>query len=177
LVDKYGIDAVRYYLLRGIPSSEDGDFSIEKFEELYNADLANGLGNLVARVLALAVKNKIQLPNEIKDKEITIFIEKTKKGLEKLIKEFEFNRGLGEIWKLVSFCNSYIDKTKPWELTKGGAKGNIEGIELVLSNLIYCISEIADLIESFLPETSEKIKKQLKSNKPEILFPRLDKTK
>lgn len=177
LVDKYGIDAVRYYLLRGIPSAEDGDFSIEKFEELYNADLANGLGNLVARVLALAVKNKIQLPNEIKDTEITIFIEKTKKGLEKLIKEFEFNRGLGEIWKLVSFCNSYIDKTKPWELTKGGAKGNIEGIELVLSNLIYCISEIADLIESFLPETSEKIKKQLKSNKPEILFPRLDKTK
>ena len=171
LVDKYGIDAVRYYLLRGIPSSEDGDFSIERFEELYNADLANGLGNLVARVLALATKLKIKSQkSKVNNKEVLNLIEKTKKNYAKLIEEFEFNQALELVWKLISFCNTYIDKEKPWD--------NPEP-KPIITNLLYCISEIADLIAPFLPETSEKIKEQLKESqtswagKSEILFPRL----
>lgn len=164
LVDKYGIDAVRYYLLRGIPSAEDGDFSVEKFEELYNADLANGIGNLVARVLTLANKFEILNPKPEINKEFINLIEKNKKNSAKLIERFEFNRTLEEIWKLVSFSNEYIDKEKPWSNSEP---------EPIILNLLYCISEIAELIKPFLPETSEKIKKQLKSNKPEILFPRL----
>ena len=164
LVDKYGIDAVRYYLLRGIPSAEDGDFSVEKFEELYNADLANGIGNLVARVLTLANKFEIRNPKPEINKEFINLIEKNKKNSAKLIERFEFNRTLEEIWKLVSFSNEYIDKEKPWSNSEP---------EPIILNLLYCISEIAELIKPFLPETSEKIKKQLKSNKPEILFPRL----
>jgi len=171
LVDKYGIDAVRYYLLRGIPSSEDGDFSIERFEELYNADLANGLGNLVARVLALATKLKIKSQkSKVNNKEVLNLIEKTKKNYAKLIEEFEFNQALELVWKLISFCNIYIDKEKPWD--------NPEP-KPIITNLLYCISEIADLIAPFLPETSEKIKEQLKESqtswagKSEILFPRL----
>lgn len=164
LVDRYSIDAVRYYLLRGIPSSEDGDFSIERFEELYNADLANGLGNLVARVLTLATKNNIQQPKKIENNEFISLIEKTKKDRAKLIEEFEFNQALEIIWKLISFCNIYIDKEKPWSNPEPRP---------TITNLLYCIFEIADLIAPFLPETSEKIKNQLETGKSEILFPRL----
>jgi len=164
LVDKYGIDAVRYYLLRGIPSSEDGDFSISRFEELYNADLANGIGNLVARVLTLATKNNIQQPKKIENNEFISLIEQTKKDCAKLIEEFEFNQALEVVWKLISFCNGYIDKEKPW---------NNPEPKPIITNLLYCISEIAGLIAPFLPETSEKIKNQLATGKSGILFPRL----
>jgi methionyl-tRNA synthetase len=162
LVDKYGIDAVRYYLLRGIPSYEDGEFSIQRFEELYNSDLANGLGNLVARILTLATKNNIKSGKP--QKEILKLIEKTKKDCVKAIEEFEFNQALEAIWKLISFCDEYIEKEKPWRNPNP---------EKTISNLLYCISEITNLIAPFLPQTSEKIKKQIKTGKSEILFPRI----
>jgi methionyl-tRNA synthetase len=166
LVDKYGTDAVRYYLLREIPAYEDGDFSIQRFEERYNADLANGLGNLVARVLTLAIKFEIRNLKSETNKEFTDLTENAKKDCAKAIEEFEFNQALEIIWKLISFCNIYIDKEKPWN--------NLEP-KPIITNLLYCISEISDLIAPFLPETSEKIKKQLKIGKSEILFPRLTK--
>jgi len=169
LVDKYGIDATRYYLLRGIPSSEDGEFSIERFEELYNADLANGLGNLAARVLTLTIKNNIQLGKP--EKEILKLTEETKKDCAKLIEEFEFNQALESIWRLISFCNVYIDTHKPWELVKTDKNK----LKQVLSNLLFCVSEISDLIAPFLPETSQKIKEQIKISKIEIFFKRIDK--
>lgn len=164
LVKKYGVDPVRYYLLREIPSYEDGDFGYDKFEERYNADLANGLGNLIARVLTLATKfqisnHKSQITNNIKAQ-----VDKTRENYKKAIEEIKLHEALGEIWKLISFCDNYIEQEKPWQLSSP---------EKVLNNLLYCISEIANLIEPFLPETSEKIKKQLKSGKSEILFPRL----
>ena len=165
LVDKYGIDAVRYYLLREIPAYEDGDFSIQKLEERYNADLANGLGNLTARILTLVIKNNIK--SEEPKKEILKLIEETKKDYTKAIEEFEFNRALESIWKLISFCDGYIEKNKPWGVT------DKKKLEQILSNLLYCISEIADLIAPFLPATSEKIKSQIKSGKLKILFPRI----
>jgi len=169
LVKKYGTDPVRYYLLREIPTYEDGDFSIKRFEERYNSDLANGLGNLVARVLTLANKNNVlhrghyKVPENIKKK-----INEVQKNYEKLMEEFRFHEVLAEVWKLIGFCDEYIDREKPWkqiEITK---------IQETITNLLYCISEIADLIKPFLPETSEKIKKQLKSGKPEILFKKIN---
>jgi methionyl-tRNA synthetase len=167
LVDKYGVDTVRYYLLREIPAYEDGDFSIEHLEQRYNADLANGLGNLVARVLTLADKNEIK--SNKPEKEISELVEKTRKNCEKLIEGFRFNDALEEIWKLISFCDKYVNDNKPWELVKTDKKK----LEAVLSNLLYCVSEIADLIAPFLPETAEKIKDQIKAGKSEILFPRI----
>jgi len=178
LVEKYGTDPVRYYLLREIPAYEDGDFSIQRFEERYNSDLANGLGNLVARVLTLATKSKIKSSQavhekqgrqklKISDKFIQKKINEIQKNYEKLMEEFRFHEVLAEVWKLISFCDVYIDREKPWkqiEITK---------TQEIITNLLYCINEIANLIEPFLPETSEKIKKQLKSGKPKILFPRL----
>jgi methionyl-tRNA synthetase len=167
LVDKYGIDAVRYYLLKEIPAHEDGDFSLERLKEMYNGDLANGLGNLVARVLTLGDKNKIK--SNKPEKDVSKIVEETERKRNKAIEKFRFNEALKEIWKLIGFCNKYVNDNKPWELAKTDKKK----LEQVLSNLFYCVSEIADLIAPFLPETSEKIKKQIKAGKSEILFPRL----
>lgn len=169
IVKKYGTDPVRYYLLREIPAYGDGDFSIKRFEERYNADLANGLGNLVARVLTLATKfqitnNKLQITNNIE-----IQINKTKENYKKAMDEIKLHDALAEVWNLIGFCDGYIEREKPWEL----AKTDKNKLEKVLSDLLYCISEIANLIEPFLPETSEKIKSQLKSGKSESLFPRI----
>jgi len=167
LVNKYGIDTVRYYLLKGILTFEDGDFSIEKLEELYNSDLANGLGNLVARVLTLSVKNRIKEAKA--DKEVEKAVKETRENYAKDMEEFKLYEALEEIWKLISFCDEYIEKNKPWQTT------DKDKLEKILSNLLYCISKIADLIAPFLPGTSEKIKEQIKTGKSEILFPRIDK--
>jgi len=167
LVEKYGTDSIRYYLLREIPAYEDGDFSIKRLEERYNSDLANGLGNLIARVLTLTIKAELQNSKIEPENHIIKEVENIQKNYKELIEKFKFHEALSEVWRLISFCDVYVDKNKPW-----GIKDK-KKLKKVLSNLLYCISEIADLIKPFLPETSEKIKKQLKSNKSEILFPRL----
>ena len=156
LVKKYGTDPVRYYLLREIPSSEDGDFSYEKFEQRYNSDLANGIGNLVARVSKMAEDQlKVQsskLKTTTKNPKIKKEIEKTKNKYRTALEEFKFNEALKAIWDLISFCDKYIEQTKPWEKK--------QGTDLVLSDLLLTIDIIADLLEPFLPETSKMIKKR-----------------
>ena len=169
LVKKYGADATKYLLMSVTTFERDGDISWKKLDDKYNADLANGLGNLVARVLTLATRYKIQDTRYKPEKEILKKIEDTRESYKKAMEEIKLHEALGEIWKLISFCDEYVDKNKPWKLAKTDKKK----LKEVLSNLLYCISEIANLIEPFLPETSERIKAQLKSNKPEILFPRL----
>jgi methionyl-tRNA synthetase len=169
LVKKYSADAVRYYLLREIPSAEDGDFTIEKFELRYNADLAGGIGNLVARVVAMANKLenrnwKIENRNNAK---INDEIERVKNVCEKSLEEFKFNEALIAIWELISWCDKYINQEKPWEQAENSKK--------VILDLLFAINEIADLLNPFLPQTSEKIKKVLQTRKSEILFPRLQK--
>ena len=167
IVNKFGSDAVRYILLSQFPFGQDGDVKEEKFVEKYNSDLANGLGNLVARVLTLSAKTGIK---EIKaDKEIGKVVKETKENYKKDMEEFKLYETLEEIWKLISFCDEYIEKEKPWKQTE------ITKTQDTITNLLYCLSEIADLIAPFLPQTSEKIKEQIKTGKSEILFPRLTK--
>jgi len=161
LVKKYGVDAVRYFLLREIPPAEDGDFTYEKFEKRYNSDLAGGLGNLVARVITLAVKIKGFKESATFKKEIAETQEEYKKSLE----EFKFNEALIVIWNLISFCDEYIEKEKPWQES--------EKQEEIISNLLFVLNEIAKLLEPFLPETSEKIFNQLRAKKSKPLFPRI----
>ena len=166
LVKKYGTDPVRYFLLREISPTEDGDFTYEKFEERYDSDLAKGLGNLVARTIALAVnfktknsKQKIKIENpELKEK-----IKKTQIKYKDALEEFKFNEALMAIWELISFCDGYIEKEKPWE-TKN---------EKVIFDLLFALENITQLLKPFLPQTSEKILEQLKTKKPKPLFPRL----
>ena len=166
LVKKYGTDAVRYFLLREIPSTEDGDFTEEKFIERYNADLAGGLGNLVARVSALNPKLQIINSKQITNTELQTEINKTRENYTKALVEFKFNEALIVIWELISFCDKYIEKEKPWSFDPAQDK---EKIEEVIGDLLSAINEIAKLLEPFLPETSERIIK----GENKSLFPRL----
>lgn len=168
LVKKYGTESVRYFLLREIPSTEDGDFTYEKFEERYNSDLAAGIGNLVARVITLATKPKTQNPkpeSKCQNSKLKEKINKTQQNYRKALEGFKLNEALISIWDLVSFCDKYIEQERPWE--------EKENQKEVIADLLITISEIAKLLEPFLPETSEKILKQIKSKKSRILFPRL----
>lgn len=165
LVEKYSTDAVRYFLLREIPPTEDGDFTYEKFKERYNADLSKGLGNLVARVLTMAEKVSSINYQPSKGKEIEKVINNTRKKYKKALDEFKFNEGLISIWELISFCDRYIEKERPWE--------EKENQKIVIGNLLFTISNIAEMLRPFLPETSEKILKQLATKKSKPLFPRI----
>jgi methionyl-tRNA synthetase len=166
LVQKYGTDAVRYFLLRESSPFEDLDFTFEKFKKRYNADLAKGLGNLVARVIALVKKFKIQnskFKMKIQNSKLEREIDKTRKTWEKALDEFKFNEALVSIWDLISFCDKYIEEEKPWENRN----------QKVISNLLFVIEEIGKMLEPFLPETSKKIFEQIKIQKMEPLFPRI----
>ena len=165
LVKKYGADAVRYYLLREITPTEDGDFTIEKFEQRYNSDLAGGIGNLLARTVTLAAKDSFA------EKKPTVKIKKAvdlaKKDVETFLEEFKFNDSLKSIWELITFCDKYINEEKPWE--------GKENASQTISDALFALGEISELLLPFMPETAEKIATILKTKKSEILFPRLQK--
>lgn len=173
LVEKYGTDGVRYFLLREIPATGDGDFSIEKFEKRYNSDLASGLGNLFSRTIAMVIKAGLDKDFKIEpEKE---FLEKAEEIRRKADDKFiQFNETLSDIWELVSFCDKYIDEEKPWEIK------DIEKQKKVFSNLLFSLSSISNMLKPFLPETSGKMEEQLGENKGvfnvnkgEPLFPRI----
>lgn len=159
-VEKYGTDPLRYYLLAKISPTEDSDFTKEKFEETYNADLANGLGNLVARVAKLCENSDFEF-KETKvdfDKRATDFIE-----------DFRFDEALKTVWEIVTQTDQFINEEEPWKLEG-------EDLKKVLDHLVNHLRLIAFNLKPFLPETSEKIEKQfkgvkIKSESP--LFPRL----
>jgi methionyl-tRNA synthetase len=161
LIDKHGADAVRYFLLREIPSTEDGDFTYEKFEQRYNSDLAGGIGNLVARVLGIA--SKAELKETKPSKKIVDRAREAKTNYEQALQDFKFNEALSSVWELIGFCDKYINDEKLWETRSPE----------VINDLFFAIKEIADLLNPFLPETSEKIKKAIESKKSEALFPRI----
>ena len=163
LVKKYGTDAVRYYFLREISSYEDGDFTYEKFEERYNADLAKGLGNLVSRILTLAQKSDVKEVKSFKSE-----IKTTEKNIEKAMSEFKFNDALVAIWQLVALGDKYVDGKKPWALSSDS-----EEFKKTVGSLLFLISEIGKLLKPFLPGTSEKIAEFAENKKSGTLFPRL----
>ncbi|HEX9721997.1 MAG TPA: methionine--tRNA ligase [Candidatus Paceibacterota bacterium] len=170
LVEKYGTDAVRYFFLREIPPTEDGDFSFEKFETRYNADLASGLGNLVARTLALAKKQQSTINNQqFNNSDFQKLVDETKKNVDESLEEFRFNDALMAIWDIIHACDKYVDEKRPWQAT--------EGQKAVIADLLLAISDIAELIQPFLPETAQKIQQQLQGGEAKALFPRLESRK
>ena len=185
LVKKYGTDAVRYFLLREITPTEDGDFTYEKFEQRYNADLAKGLGNLVARVITMAKNSKFETRNskQIKNSKLKIEIGKTRKQYDRLLNEFKFNEALMAIWGLIGFCDKYIERQKPWELLPRvqSSKSKSQKLNEILFDLLTAVGEISEMLKPFLPETSEKILAQItlrhvsgqETQKSEPLFPRI----
>lgn len=168
LVDKYGVDAVRYYLLAEIATFEDGDYSEEKFQGRYNSDLANGLGNLVARVSNLLEKNEIttDLKVDLKDSEI----KETLISFTESFSNYRFNEALQVLWEKIKACDEDLSKKTPWKMT------DKKEIENVLRPLAQTILNLAYLLEPFLPDCSQKIQSQFSASqikKGEVLFPRL----
>lgn len=150
VVEKYNVDAFRYYFLRHIPSYDDGDFSWEKFETAYNNELANELGNAVSRVAAMVQKYQDGLIGDIPPSE------HDSSPIDEAISHCKFDRALDAIWEQVRGLNQFIDEEKPWEIAKTGDDGHLRE---VLASAASDLLEIASLLTPFLPDTSEKIRK------------------
>ncbi|HDL75027.1 MAG TPA: methionine--tRNA ligase [bacterium] len=163
LIEKFGVDATRYLLLSACVFGKDGDISLDKLKEKYNADLAGGIGNLVSRVRAMAEKKQILSHEQISNSNLQIELDKTWKIWKDSLDEFKFNECLNSIWKLISFCDKYIEKERPWERPD-------KEQTIIISDLLLVINNIAQLLKPFLPETSEKIL----SKEKKILFPKID---
>ena len=181
LVDFFGVDAVRYFVLHEMPFENDGIISWELMVERLNSDLANTLGNLVNRTVSMT--NKYfggtvcdKGVAEDVDADLKAVMEGTPKAVESKMEGLRVADAITEIFNLFKRCNKYIDETMPWVLAKDEAKK--DRLETVLWNLIQGISAGAVLLESFMPSTSKKILEQLNgghvTDKPEILFQRLD---
>lgn len=169
LVEKYGQDAVRYYLLREIPTTKDGDFSYSKFEKRYNDDLAKGLGNLVSRIIGIAQRHKIKnIKDEtiIQKEEILKIVEETKNKYLRAIEEYRLNDALAAVWELIGFCDKHIEQNHLWEATEENKKET--------ENAMLLVKEITHLLKPFLPQTSEKILNQLDKRQTAPLFPRIN---
>ncbi|MCL4382852.1 methionine--tRNA ligase [Patescibacteria group bacterium] len=168
-VEKYGTDAVRYFLLAKLHPFEDSDFTKEKFETAYNADLANGVGNLVSRVTKLLETLNVDLPAQVKKQDRLL------KEIQPFIESYNFYLAFQQIWQKISQLDRFLNDERPWETPKSEAIESM-GKLLTGTHAMASISEIAYALQPFLPETSEKILRQfaadhIKSGPP--LFPRI----
>ena len=181
LVDMFGVDAVRYFLLHEMPFENDGVITWELMVERINSDLANTLGNLVNRTISMTnkyfggtVTNKGVTADV--DADLKAVVDGTPAAVDAKMENLRVADAITEIFNLFKRCNKYIDETMPWALAKDEAQK--DRLETVLYNLIDSIEKGAKLLASFLPETAEKILRQTNggkvTDKPEILFARLD---
>lgn len=157
LVERYGVDAVRYFFLRGIAPTNDGDFTYEKFEERYKSDLAKGLGNFTARVVNLGarhIKDTFASYTSAQTKEA---VAKTEKRYHEALSIFRFDEALQAVWELISYGDKFVDSTRLWELPEKDPKK----FKSHIAELCTLLANIALLLEPFLPTTSQAIAKQL----------------
>jgi methionyl-tRNA synthetase len=160
LVNEYGADAIRYFLLRDIPFGNDGDFSRERLKDRYNADLANGLGNLVSRVLNMVEQFAPELapPYEggvARSKAEPGWLQSVDTHLESLA----FDKALAVIWEAIAKADQLIEEKKPWQLAKraGNVKEAHEELEGVLAQLYNTLVAINDQIAPFMPAIHKKL--------------------
>lgn len=149
VVKKYSADVFRYYILRHVPSYDDGDFSWELIEHAYNNELANELGNAVQRTAAMIERYQKGIVGDIPAPQ------HDDAAYWAALNYCKFDRALDEVWEQVRGLNQYIEEEKPWELAKVGDTGHLQE---VLAYQAGCLIEIAELLEPFMPETSSKIR-------------------
>lgn len=148
IVDKYGVDAFRYYFMRHVPSYSDGDFNWDRMEAAYNNELANELGNAVGRIAAMIQKYQDGIIGDIPPAEHDIH------EYEEAMAHCRFDRAVEEAWEQVRGINQYIDTEKPWEIAK---TNDVAHLREVLAYATSALLEIAELLEPFMPETAHKI--------------------
>ncbi len=164
LLSEYGTDALRYYLARHISPFEDSDITLEKFKEAYNANLANGLGNLVSRVMKMAEDNTEPI-EDIEAITATVVADDVQSAMD----EFQVGHAINFIWDRITRADELIAATEPFKLVKTDHERGVK----ILNGLKMELFAIANELEPFMPETSQKIKAAIKANKkPETLFPR-----
>ena len=166
LVEEYGTDAVRYYIARHFNIFEDSDFTIEKFKEDYNANLANGLGNLVSRVMKMAEQFSFSLEEsrsfdiiEVKD---SMSYDPRLEDIKKNLDTFEFNKAMDVIWEKISELDNYIQKEEPFKKIK---RKELDDAKNDMKYLLVSLASIMVDLKPFMPETSEKIQELIKENK------------
>jgi methionyl-tRNA synthetase len=167
LAERYGTDVLRYYLLREIPATGDGDFSLERLARAYNADLADQLGNLLSRTVGMISRyygGVVPAPGDLEaaDRRLIEAGEQLYARLDAALEQFALDDGLGAIWDVVAIANKYVVEVQPWALAKQRAD---PAIERRLATTLYALAEtlrlVAHALAAFLPATAEGIAHQL----------------
>ncbi|KKW35811.1 hypothetical protein A2852_00805 [Candidatus Adlerbacteria bacterium RIFCSPHIGHO2_01_FULL_54_23] len=161
IIEEYGTDALRYFLARHVSPFEDSDFTMERFKEAYNSDLANGLGNLVARILQMSSRYLTTTPKIPDLKDLN--------EIQKFVTTFEFSQAMVHLWFRMKYLDGLIQEQRTFEVVKTNRIAGKKQLKYLLEQL----AEIAVLLEPFMPDTSKKITEAIIANKkPENLFPR-----
>jgi methionyl-tRNA synthetase len=174
ITEKYGVGPLRYFLLREFPFGEDGDYAEKNLIARYNSELADDLGNLLQRTLVMINRFKIKVSN--KHREI-----RHNGIIEDKIERLDFQGALVEINRVVKGANAFIDKEKPWSLVNDAKKSREMGLETeqktrfeeIFLHLISTLHQVAYYLEPFMPKEILEIQRQLKSLKPEPIFPKI----
>lgn len=172
IIDEFGVDAFRYFFSRHIPTLEDGDFTWEKFENAYNSELGNDLGNLIQRVASMITRYQAGVIGESHQTEHDMT------AYHQAIADLEFNKAMDEVWNMVRSLNQYIDNVKPWEVAKGiGKDAEAEShLAEILAHCAGALVQIGDLLVPFMPDTAKAIHDTFESGvvkqSQSVLFPK-----
>jgi methionyl-tRNA synthetase len=173
IIDDYGVDAFRYFFARHIPTLDDGDFTWEKFENAYNTELCNDLGNLIQRVSAMIVRYQAGVIGDAPQSEHDM------QPYRLAMQNFKFNEALDQVWLMVRSLNRYLESVKPWEVAKQREQDKDAELHLteILATAVGTLMQIADLLVPFMPQTADVIHKMFETGAvvttDKVLFPKI----